>query len=136
MKTFKLNSLSILESKNDTFKEHPIELIDGLIINREDEEGQWLAEAYCDNKYKNFFLDLNEQSETVIINVKITKETNAPVTFDTSIVGVNDMGDCMNVLFIGKMIDRDKRFIEDLLSGLINEGYQGEELLERFKNLM
>lgn len=136
MKTFKLNLLSVLKSENNTFKEYPIELIDGLIINREDEEGQWLVEVYCDKKYREFFLGLEEQSESVMINVKITKETNASVGFDTSIVGSNDIGDCMNVLFLGKMIDKDKRFAENLLRGLITEGHQGEELLERFKNLM
>lgn len=136
MKTFKLNSLSVLESKKDQIKEHPIELIDGLIINREDDEGQWLTEAYTDQKYKGLFQRLKNSQEELMIEVKITKESNAPVTFITTIVGINDIGDFMNVLLIGKMIDKRKGIIEDLLSDLIAKGYQGEELLARFKELV
>lgn len=136
MKTFKLNSLSVLENKKDQIKEHPIELIDGLIINREDDEGQWLTEAYTDQKYKGLFQRLKNSQEELMIEVKITKESNAPVTFITTIVGINDIGDFMNVLLIGKMIDKRKGIIEDLLSDLIAKGYQGEELLARFKELV
>ena len=42
-----LKALDIIE--NDSRKK--IELIDGLIINREDEENQWIIEAYIDQKY-------------------------------------------------------------------------------------
>lgn len=136
MKTFKLNSLAILESCEDQIKEHPIKLIDGLIINREDEDGRWLTEAYIEKKYKDLFQRLRDSHEEIMIEVKITKESNDPATFITSIIGINDIGEAINVLLIGKMVDKRQGFIEDLLSDLIAGGYQGEELLERFKELV
>lgn len=136
MKTFKLNSLSVLEKTDEVIKEHAIDLMDGLIINREDEEGKWLIEAFCDIKYKDLFLRLKECAEKVMIHVKITKESNAPVVFLTTVVDINEIGNTMNVLFMGTMIDKDKRIAEELLSSLIADGYQGEELLEQFKKLM
>jgi len=133
MKTFKLKSLHILEGRENEIKEHAIELVDGLIINREDEKGQWLVEAFIEQDYEEFFRRLEKSNEEIMIKVKITKETNEPATFITTIIGINEIGDHMNVLFIGTMVDKRKHIIEDLLRDLITDGYQGEELLERFK---
>jgi len=136
MKTFKLNSLSILLYEQEEIKKHPIEFIDGLMINREDEEGQWLTEVYLDKQHKDLFQQLKDNNEQTMIEVKITKESNAPVTLNSRILGLNDIGDFMNVLLIGEMIDRRKSMVEDLLSNLITKGYQGKELLKRFKELV
>src|SRR5690625_29996 len=136
MKTFKLNSLSILLYEQEEIKKHPIEFIDGLMINREDEEGQWLTEVYLDKQHKDLFQQLKDNNEQTMIEVKITKESNAPVTLNSRILGLNDIGDFMNVLLIGEMVDRRKSMVEDLLSNLITKGYQGEELLKRFKELV
>lgn len=136
MKTFKLNSLSILLYEQDEIKKHPIDFIDGLMINREDEEGQWLTEVYLDKQHKDLFQQLKDNNEEAMIEVKITKESNAPVTLNSRVLGLNDIGDFMNVLLIGEMIDRRKSMVEDLLSNLITKGYQGEELLKRFKKLV
>ncbi|MBU5467108.1 YwpF-like family protein [Virgibacillus sp. MSJ-26] len=136
MKTFKLNSLSILLYEQEEIKKHPIEFIDGLMINREDEEGQWLTEVYLDKQHKDLFQQLKDNNEQTTIEVKITKESNAPVTLNSRILGLNDIGDFMNVLLIGEMVDRRKSMVEDLLSNLITKGYQGEELLKRFKELV
>jgi len=133
MKTFKLNSFSVLLNEQEQEKKYPIDLIDGLIINREDEEGQWLTEAYIDKKYKNLFQRLKTNAEQLMIEVKITKESNTPVTFNTRILEINEISDSINVLLIGKMIDKRKSMVEELLSKLISEGHQGQELLERFK---
>jgi|SRR5690625_702413 len=133
MKTFKLNSFSVLLNEQEQKKKYPIDLIDGLIINREDEEGQWLTEAYIDKKYNNLFQRLKSNTESLMIEVKITKESNTPVTFNTRILEINEISDSINVLLIGKMIDKRKSIVEELLSKLISEGHQGQELLERFK---
>src|SRR5699024_288301 len=133
MKTFKLKSLHILEGRENEIKEHPIELLDGLIINREDEKGQWLVEAFIEQDYEELFRCLERTNEEIMIEVKITKESNDPATFITTIIGINEIGDCMNVLLIGTMVDKRKHIIEDLLRDLIADGYKGKELLERFK---
>lgn len=133
MKTFKLKSLRILEGGETEIKKHSIELVDGLIINREDDQGQWLIEAYLLQQYKTFLEALQQADEEIMIEVKITTKSNDPVTFITKMIGLNDIGANMNVLFLGNMVDKQKSIIEGILSELIADGYQGEELLERFK---
>ena len=133
MKTFMLKALDIIE--NDSRKK--IELIDGLIINREDEENQWIIEAYIDQKYLSYFKELQDKNEGIIVEVKITKETNDPATFITSMIGLNEIGTQMNVLFKGTIaVDEYNSGVEKALKSLIDEGYQGEELLKRFKNFL
>lgn len=112
-----------------------IDLIDGLVINREDEHG-WLIEAFTDRKYWDFFTSIKDTKE-LMIQVKITREENDPAFFLTEIVSINEIGDNrMNVLFQGKIVDHSKRRIEKLLEIIIEEGYQGRSLLEKFKELI
>ena len=133
MKTFMLKAIDIIENSS----RKKVELIDGLIINREDEENQWIIEAYIDQKYLNYFQELQNQNEKVMIEVKITKETNDPATFITSMIGLNKIGTQMNVLFKGTIaVDQYNSGMEQALKSLIDQGYQGEELLEEFKALL
>lgn len=136
MKTFKLKSLELIENKDMNIIEKKIPLFDGLIINREDEANQWLIEAYTNYSYYNFFHRLSEMKDEVLVQVKITKESNEPATFITSIIGINEIGDRMNVLFLGTMVDQRKNDIEEMLKNLIAKGYQGEQLLKKFKELI
>jgi len=133
MKTFMLKAIDIIENSS----RKKVELIDGLIINREDEENQWIIEAYIDQKYLNYFQELQNQNEKVMIEVKITKETNDPATFITSMIGLNKIGTQMNVLFKGTIaVDQYNSGMEQALKSLIDQGYQGEELLGEFKALL
>ncbi|MCP8615993.1 YwpF-like family protein [Salirhabdus salicampi] len=133
MKTFKLVSMDLLEKMGDELHVRPIELLDGLIINREDDGNQWLVEAYMDKKYFRIFRDCQEDDREILMQVKITKKTNPPATVLTRVVSLNDIGEHMNVLCIGKLVDRKQEQVEQMLQELIEEGYQGEELLEMFK---
>ncbi|HLS61024.1 MAG TPA: YwpF family protein [Virgibacillus sp.] len=136
MKTFKLKALEVIEEVDEEMIRKKIPLLDGLIINREDDQNQWVIEAYIDNNYLDYFTTLKEEHDEIIIQVKITKESNSPAIFMTSIIGVNEIGSRMNVLFKGKIIDRHKDEIEEMLGSLITEGYEGEELLMEFKSIM
>lgn len=135
MKTFKLKGLKIMSNNDDIVKTKHVDLIDGLVINREDEHG-WLIEAFIDRDYWDYF-EMIKDSEDVMIQVKITREENDPAFFVTKIVGMNEIGEeRMNVLFQGKIVDHSKRRIEKLLEMIIEEGYQGKSLLEKFKELI
>ncbi|HLR75485.1 MAG TPA: YwpF family protein [Virgibacillus sp.] len=134
MKTFKLKSLKIVEKKNRDFFQKKIPLIDGLVINREDEQSRWLVEAYVTNEYLDYFKTL-EKREGIMINVKISKETNDPATFITSIINITEIDQRLSILFMGTIIDRRQTNIEAMLKQLIEEGYEGKDLLERFKQL-
>src|SRR5690625_3717739 len=131
-KTFKLKGLKIMRNKDDTVKTKDITLIDGLVINREDEFG-WLIEAFIDKKHWDYFQTIKHVQE-LMIQIKITREENDPAFFVTDIVSVNEIGtNEMNVLFQGKIVDHSKRRIEKMLEMIVEEGYQGESLLEKFK---
>ncbi|WP_010649620.1 YwpF-like family protein [Oceanobacillus massiliensis] len=134
MKTFKLKKLEVLGHHKD-IKQISIELLDGLIINREDENNQWLIEAYIEKSLIDYFTELYENKEEIMLLATITKESNEPATFITRIHGINEIGDNLNVLFIGSIIDRRKNIVEELLTDLVNQGYQGKALLEKFKEL-
>ncbi|MGX4669056.1 YwpF family protein [Cerasibacillus sp. JNUCC 74] len=136
MKTFKLKLLNIMEEKDGEIMPHKIELLDGLIINREDENNQWTIEAYLDKSYLPFFEELWKQKSEILIQVKITKESNDTATFITTIIDINEIGSHINVLFLGNIVDKRKASIEALLTTLIDKGYQGEELLDKFKEIM
>ncbi len=136
MKTFKLVSLTVLEKQDEELISLPIPLKDGLIINREDEQNRWLIEAYLDKSYKEFFEKLKNNGQEKVLQVKITKETNDPATFIVQILSINDIGDHINVLFMGTIINRNIKMVEKMLKNLIEQGLQGKSLLEEFKKKM
>jgi hypothetical protein len=136
MKTFKLKSLEIFDQKEEEILQHNIPLLDGLIINREDDQDQWTIEAFIEKSHLAFFKKLKEENDEIMLQVKITKESNAPATFITSIIGINEIGENMNILFVGTIVDRRINKIEEMLTSLIEEGYQGNDLLDKFKELI
>jgi hypothetical protein len=76
MKTFKLKGLKVMKKEVDQIEEKTIDLVDGLVINREDEDG-WLIEAYANQEYRAYLEQLQDVDE-VMIQVKITREENDP----------------------------------------------------------
>lgn len=100
MKTFKLKMLHIISDEN---KEIHIPLLDGLIIDREDEKSNWLIEAYINKQYGDLFRKL-EGRERIFVKVKITKESNNPAWFRAKMLGLNHIGENVNVLFLGKLL--------------------------------
>jgi hypothetical protein len=136
VKTFKLKSLEVFDQKEEEIMQHNIPLLDGLIINREDDQDQWTIEAFIDKSHLSFFEKLKEEAEEIMLQVKITKESNEPATFITSIMGINEIGENMNILFVGTIVDRRINKIEEMLTSLIEKGYQGNDLLEKFKDLI
>ncbi|RLL45165.1 hypothetical protein D8M04_09905 [Oceanobacillus piezotolerans] len=104
MKTFMLKKLHIMKTDNHDGKD--IALIDGLIINREDNDNYWLIEAYIEKSYKDFFQKLKENEEELLLEVKISKENNKPAMFTTHIIEINDIGENMNVLFKGIIVEK------------------------------
>ncbi|KGP72213.1 YwpF-like family protein [Pontibacillus yanchengensis] len=134
MKTFKLIKLNVVEGESDDIQKTTIPLIDGLIINREDEDNTWLIEAYLEEQYKDYFEAIMEKDEEIVLQAKITKSTNQPAMFLVKVIDSNDIGDNCNVLFLGHILDHKKDQVENMLKDLIEKGYNGEELLHAFKN--
>ncbi|MDY0406040.1 YwpF family protein [Virgibacillus sp. 179-BFC.A HS] len=133
LKTFKLKKLRIVEGTGEELLYHHIKMIDGLIINREDDQDRWVIEAYTQMDQFPIFERLQQEREEFMLEAIITKENNTPVVFIGNLIGLNKMEENMNVLFMGKIVDQRKSKIESLLETLIIEGYQGESLLKAFK---
>src|SRR5690625_7717081 len=106
MKTFKLKALEVIEEVDEEMIRKKIPLLDGLIINREEDQNQWVIEAYIDNNYLDYFTTVKEEHDEIIIQVKITKESNSPDIFMTSTIDVTEMGSRLNVIFKSKIIER------------------------------
>src|SRR5699024_10802012 len=115
MKTFKLMGLEVMGNEQDGVEQKAVTLIDGLVINREDNNG-WLLEAYVDEQYLSYYEKLVDITE--ILSIKEISEQK------------------INVLFGGRVIDHSKSRVEDMLRMIMEEGYQGESLLKKFKELI
>lgn len=137
MKTFKLKGLTIVENENETekVKQRTFPLEDGLVINKEDESG-WLIEAFLLQEHKSYFQSI-EGKDDIVIQVKITREDNDPAFFITKIIEITSIDETyMSILFQGTIVDHGKSRIEALLQSILEEGYQGESLLKKFKELI
>ncbi|UUI01695.1 YwpF-like family protein [Oceanobacillus jeddahense] len=132
MKTFKLRKLVILDYDKG-LEGTEVHLIDGLIINREDDHDTWLIEGFINRSYWNYFKDkLNEE---LMVQATITKDTNEPASFITKLTEMHEIGEQMNVMLMGKIIDKQKKDVEQLLTRLVEKGYEGENLIQKFKEV-
>ncbi|MEH7352139.1 YwpF-like family protein [Neobacillus drentensis] len=132
MKTFKLYSLDVVE--DDSSVEVP--LVDGLILNKEDDQSTWLLEAYTDLSLYDYFKKISEQNRDIIVEAVITKKENAPAFFQTKICSLLKFEKYINVLFEGHLRRNKSDYSELLLDSLMQKGLEGEELLKEFKEKM
>src|SRR5699024_6420481 len=112
MKTFKLKSLAIFDDKEKSSNKRDIPLLDGLVINREDDKSQWIIEAFCEKSLEDYFRSLENIGEAIVLETKISKESNLPAYFTTSIISVNEVEEDINVLFIGTIVNQAKNKTE------------------------
>lgn len=133
MKTFKLISLEVFE--NDSFKE--IDLVDGLIINKEDEQNNWLIEVYTKPAHFDFFEKAMQTQQEFIIRVVITKKDNDPVSFHIKTRSVRKLEKNISVMLQGTLKrNARKNYAEVILKDLLNKGLTGEALLNEFREKM
>lgn len=133
MKTFKLISIEVFD--HDTFRE--IEMVDGLIINKEDEKNTWLIEIYTKPDQVDFFEKSLQNQEDQIIRVVITKKDNDPVSFHIQTRSITKLDNNVSVMLHGtlKRTSR-KNYSEILLKDLLAQGLNGETLLQEFQSKM
>jgi len=132
MKSFKLYSLEVVDDVN------PVEvpLVDGLILNKEDEQSTWLLEAYTDLSLYDYFKKISEQDRDIIIEAVITKKDNVPAYFQTKICSLHKFEKHMSVLFQGHLRRNKSDYSELLLDSLMQLGLEGPQLLKEFKEKM
>lgn len=132
MKTFKMLSLGVV--KDDEVIDYP--LIDGIIINQENSHRSWVLEMLMELDYKESFDRMMETGHIYDVKVVISYPGNEPATFEVAIYDVKVMGHQVSVLMKGTLKRARRKYAETLLSELLEDGLEGEELLERFESDM
>ncbi|TMU84058.1 hypothetical protein FGG79_18150 [Bacillus sp. BHET2] len=132
MKTFKVISLQVV--KNEEL--HDFEIVDGLIINKEDRHSTWLVETYLSNKHIEFFQKAQQSKKDLEIQVVISHKANDPAAFMTSIRCIKEMDDHISIMFEGKLKKQRNEYAEILLDDLVQKGYSGDELIREFREKM
>lgn len=132
MKTFKIVALQVVDAQSA----EKIPLTDGLIINKENNDGMWIIEAYIDKKYEELFQKKKDANQTFEISVIITHAANDPAMFSVKVHTVRRLETHITVLFEGKLSMRRNEYSELILDDLIEEGFSGEKLMAEFKKRM
>ncbi|WLR50632.1 YwpF-like family protein [Bacillus tianshenii] len=135
MKTFKLKGLSVIWMEDSNLSRELIPLTDGLIINKEDEQENWLVEGLIPNESAEFFESLATLEQPFVIEAVITKESNTPAPFSATIRKLKAFEDHLEILLDAKMIVKKQDAAELLLQELIEEGLVGQELFQEFKRI-
>ncbi|WML41579.1 YwpF-like family protein [Neobacillus sp. OS1-2] len=129
MKSFKLYSLDVVGDNSSV----EVPLVDGLILNKEDEHSTWLLEAYTNMSLYDYFKKISEQNQDIIVEAVITKKENAPAYFQTKISSLLKFENYISVLFEGHLRRNKSDYSELLLDNLMQKGLEGEDLLREFK---
>ncbi|RFU67097.1 hypothetical protein D0469_15865 [Peribacillus saganii] len=130
MKTFKLVSLQLFNDKQEAVD---VELTDGLIINKEDDDNTWLVEALLQEKDYKILENAISDKQDVELRVVITKKENDPAAFQTALHSVKNVEDLYSVLFEGHLKRTKQDYAELLLQDLIHKGKSGSDLVTEFK---
>lgn len=129
MKTFKMLSLGI--EKDDDVTDFPVH--DGIIINQENNERSWILEMLIDLSHQETFESLKQTQETIDVQVVISYPGNEPAPFEVVVHAVKIIGDHISVLMKGSLKRARRKYAETLLSELLEDGLEGQELLDRFE---
>ncbi|UTR14942.1 YwpF-like family protein [Salipaludibacillus sp. LMS25] len=137
MKTFRLCSLTILfddvPESGDELKGKEIPLVEGLIINKEEAEKNWLLEAVLTSDWKAFFTDYLANGQSFMTEVTITKRTNDPATLVCHVRSVNELEKHISVHLEGVLVVKKEDLSDILIKNLIEEGYEGEALYKEYR---
>jgi YwpF-like protein len=132
VKTFKLISLHVVED----YGLIEIKLLEGLVINKENDTRTWLLEAYVPTTYLDYFEELQKKSDQFTLQIIISRRENDPAYFYSQSLKINKLSnDKMSLLFSGK-VKNSNTYAELLLANLIEKGFSGERLLNEFKEKM
>lgn len=130
MKTFKLISLQIV-SEERAFID--IELTDGLIINKEDDNNTWILEAFVADSQFSTVEQLVTPGKEVYVQAVITKKDNDPAAFKTVVNTLKKVDGHVIILLEGHLQKTRSKYAELLLQDLIRQGIGGDALIEQFK---
>ncbi|KMY55648.1 hypothetical protein AC623_18345 [Bacillus sp. FJAT-27231] len=128
MKTFKIAGFYLAEQDEP----QEIELLDGLIINREDDKRSWLIELFVHPKYEELFRELEKREDELKVQVLITHPNNDPALFSARVRELNTLEDGTSVLLEGRLRQMRNEYAKQVLSDLVGKGLSGENLVNTF----
>lgn len=129
MKTFKIVDLQLMKENEKIY----IPLHDGLIINTENDKGEWVIEAYISNEMASLFKTKKENNTLFQVEAVITRSGNKPALFSVSVQKVREIGENSSILLQGTLINTKQTYAEVILQELIDHGLSGEQLMTEFK---
>ena len=119
MKTFKLISLHVTGDHGLI----EINLEDGLIINKEDENRTWLLEASVSASYEDYFQSLLEDEKDLTLQIVISRKENEPAYYYSKLFHIRKLdSDSLSVLFKGSLNRSRSNYAEQVLTNLIEKG--------------
>lgn len=133
MKTFKAVRFQIV-SENSTVTEY--ELIDGVIINKENSGTGWLLEIVISDVHQEQMEQYMAEEKLLDIRVVITRPSNDPALFDATIKHITPLKEYISVVFECHIYTLRQVYAEILLEQLVNEGLEGDELITTFNRMM
>ncbi|CAD7359190.1 MULTISPECIES: YwpF-like family protein [Staphylococcus] len=133
MKTFKAVRFQIV-SENSTVTEY--ELIDGVIINKENSGTGWLLEIVISDVHQEQMEQYMAEEKLLDIRVVITRPSNDPALFDATIKHITPLKESISVVFECHIYTLRQVYAESLLEQLVNEGLEGDELITTFNRMM
>lgn len=130
MKSFKIVDIKMQHENNYII----LDLLDGIIINKEAGKDSWIVEVAISEDFKGILEEFVGTDVTLLI--RITRTSNQPALFEGKFLELNPINTGISLLFIGDIIQQDPNYAENLLEKLMDENYEGEDLLNEFKARM
>lgn len=134
VKTFKLAGLSLVTDTLQDCKTKDIAFIDGLIINKEDGRNRWLLEVFLGQSNKEIFNSYLESGRDIHLQATISRKNNDPAYLIGQVQSISDMEDNISVLLNCEIANKKMNLAEVILSDLIDQGLDGQALLDQFKD--
>ncbi|WP_436883839.1 YwpF-like family protein [Mammaliicoccus sciuri] len=132
MKTFKAVRFQIVDDEKIT----EYELLDGIIINKENSGTGWLLEILISDIHYEQMKEYHDNQTLLDTRVVITRPSNDPALFDATIKYIEQLEDKISVVFECHIYTLRQVYAERLLEQLIDEGLSGDELKTSFNRLM
>ncbi len=132
MKTFKAVRFQIVDDEQII----EYELLDGIIINKENSGTGWLLEILISDIHYEQMKEYHDNQTLLDTRVVITRPSNDPALFDATIKYIEQLEDKISVVFECHIYTLRQVYAERLLEQLIDEGLSGDELKTSFNRLM
>jgi hypothetical protein len=111
-------------------------LIDGILINQENSHQTWILEIYMPSHYRELFNDFIVSGQLLEARAVISLPDNEPAPFSVVVHSLTEIDDKISVLLKGRLKAQRKKYAEQLLSNLLEDGLRNDELLEAFEKGM